>query len=129
MATPLAVTVGLYLLFAGHNNPGGGFAAGLVFGTVVTLRVVVGLQSPDRWVQLISGGVIVVALVSLAPMVGGGPLLDQAVVSVELPVLGKVKSGSALIFDVGVTAIVIGLVLVVLDSLWDERAPVGEPGS
>ena len=31
-ATPIALLTGIYLLFAGHNQPGGGFAAGLVFG-------------------------------------------------------------------------------------------------
>ena len=35
---PLAVLVALYLFFAGHNQPGGGFAAGLVLGALVALR-------------------------------------------------------------------------------------------
>ncbi|MEL7157588.1 MAG: MnhB domain-containing protein [Actinomycetota bacterium] len=126
MASPLAVMVGIYLLFAGHNNPGGGFAAGLVFGTVVTLRTVAGLSAPERWLDLVAGGVIVVGLVALAPMLFGSELLDQVVVETELPVLGKVKSGSALIFDIGVTAIVVGLVAALLDALWDTAPSTNE---
>lgn len=121
MATPLAVVVGLYLLFAGHNNPGGGFAAGLVFGTVVALRTVAGMQEARYWVELISGGILVVAAVAVAPLVFGNDPLDMVVVSQEFPVLGKVKSGSAFIFDIGVTAIVVGLALALLDSLWSEE--------
>lgn len=116
-ATPLAVLVGIYLLFAGHNNPGGGFAAGLVFGAVVALRVVSGLQQPRHANALIAGGLVVIVAVAIAPLLWGDALLDQLVVSRELPLLGKVKSGSALPFDIGVTAIVIGLVVAVLDGL------------
>ncbi len=116
-ASPLAVVVGLYLLFAGHNRPGGGFAAGLVLGAVVTLRSVAGLQRPARANSLIAGGIAVVALTAAAPLLWGDSMLDQALISRELPVLGYVKSGSAFIFDLGVTAIVVGLVIALLSGL------------
>ena len=111
--------IGLYLLFAGHNNPGGGFAAGLVFGAVVTLRTVVpDCSSPaprhraDRRRGDRSRG-----RRRIAPLLWGDPLLDQKVVTVDCRCFGKVKSGSALPFDIGVTAIVVGLVLALLDGL------------
>ncbi|MCP3855638.1 MAG: hypothetical protein GY698_13010 [Actinomycetia bacterium] len=116
-ASPLAIIVGLYLLFAGHNNPGGGFAAGLVFGAVVTLRTVAGLQRPTHAAGLVAAGMLVVAAVAVAPLVWGDPLLDQKVVSLDVPLLGRIKSGSALPFDIGVTAIVVGLVIALLDGL------------
>ena len=117
VTTPLALLVGTYLLFAGHNNPGGGFAAGLVFGAVITLRTVAGIQRPTHASELIALGVLVVAVVAVAPLLAGNQLLDQQVVSFELPLLGPIKTGSALPFDIGVTAIVVGLVVAVLDGL------------
>ena len=116
-ATPLAVLVGFYLFFAGHNAPGGGFAAGLVFGAVVTLRTIAGLQRPTHAIPLLSAGIFIVIAVAAAPLLWGDTVLDQAIGSVELPVLGKLKSGSALPFDLGVTAIVVALVLALLDGL------------
>ena len=116
-ASPLAILVGIYLLFAGHNNPGGGFAAGLVFGAVVALRTVIGMQRTDLAVPLIAGGVVVAALVSIAGSAWGDVFLDQQVWEVTAPVLGKIKSGTAFLFDLGVTAIVVGLVMAVLDGL------------
>ena len=116
-ATPLALLVGTYLLFAGHNNPGGGFAAGLVFGAVVALRTVTGMQKPTNATPLIAAGIVVVCAVALAPLFWDDALLDQKVFSGELPVIGKVKSGSALPFDIGVTAIVVGLVVALLDGM------------
>jgi multicomponent Na+:H+ antiporter subunit A len=114
-AGPLAALVAVYLLFAGHNRPGGGFAAGLVLGALVALRAAAGLPRPRRAVPLLAAGGALAALVALAPLVGGDALLDQVVVEGQVPVLGKVKSGSALLFDLGVTAIVVGLVVALLE--------------
>lgn len=116
-ATPLALVVGTYLLFAGHNNPGGGFAAGLVYGAVITLRTVAGMQRPTHATGVITAGIVAVAVVAIAPLIFGNELLDQEIVSATLPLLGKVKTGSALPFDIGVAAIVVGLVIALLDGL------------
>ena len=126
-ASPVALVVGLYLLFAGHNNPGGGFAAGLVFGAVVTLRTVAGLQRPSHGLGFIWSGMAIVIFVAAAPLLGGDVLLDQKVVSADLPIFGKIKSGSALPFDIGVTAIVVGLVVALLDGL--SASSLDEPAS
>ncbi|MEZ5341452.1 MAG: MnhB domain-containing protein [Acidimicrobiales bacterium] len=108
-----------YLLFAGHNNPGGGFAAGLVVGAVATLRSLSGLPQPFRAQPLVAGGLAIVAVVAVLPMLWGDPLLDQSVISIDVPVLGTIKSGSALPFDIGVAAIVVGLVISLLSGLTD----------
>lgn len=126
LASPLAVVVAVYLLFAGHNNPGGGFAAGLVLGSVVALRVITGVDRPAWGNELVATGLLVVLAVAVAPVLWGDTVLDQKIVSAELPLLGKVKTGSALPFDIGVTAIVVGLVVLVLQGLNAEQF-AGEP--
>ncbi len=127
MVTPFAVAVGIFLFFAGHNQPGGGFAAGLVFGAVVALRVLVGLQQPRYSLSLLAAGGAITAAVALLPMLGGEPLLDQFIVEGKWPVLGKVKTGSAALFDLGVTLIVVGVVIAVLDSV--EAEELSEEGA
>ena len=117
VASPLALMVGTYLFFAGHNQPGGGFAAGLVFGAVVALRTMVALERPRDATLWFAAGAALIAFVAIAPMVGGEPLLDQIIVTRELPLLGKVKSGSAAVFDAGVTLIVVGLFIAVFEGL------------
>ena len=116
-ASPLALVVATYLFFAGHNRPGGGFAAGLVFGAVIALRAVAGMKRPGNGIGLVSVGVLVAGGLALARVIGGDLLLDQVVVEGTLPLLGKVKVGTALVFDAGVTLVVIGLVVAVLDGL------------
>ncbi|MEM1333704.1 MAG: MnhB domain-containing protein [Actinomycetota bacterium] len=117
MASPLALLVAGYLFFAGHNQPGGGFAAGLVLGAVVALRSVVGLVTPRRPSWILALGGTIAAAVSIAPIVVGATFLDQVVVETDLPLLDKVKSGSALVFDLGVTILVVGLIIAVLEAL------------
>lgn len=114
-ATPLAVALALYLFFAGHNQPGGGFAAGLVFGAVVALRTMAGLQRPTQALELMAAGVVIAGAVAIAPVVFGSTVFDQDTFEVTLPLLGKVKSGSAAVFDLGVTLVVVGLVAAVLN--------------
>lgn len=115
--TPIALVVAAYVLFAGHNQPGGGFAAGLMLGAIIVLRVLAGLQQPRFAFVWLSLGGAIVGVVSIAPLLWGEPLLDQVVVSFDVPLLGTVKSGSALIFDLGVVAIVVGLIIAVLDGM------------
>lgn len=115
--TPIALVVAAYVLFAGHNQPGGGFAAGLMLGAVIVLRTVAGLQEPRHATVWLSVGGVIAGVVAIAPMFWGEPLLDQVVVTWDVPVLGTVKTGSALLFDLGVVAIVVGLVIALLDGL------------
>lgn len=117
IATPLAVMVGVYLLFAGHNAPGGGFAAGLVFGGVVILRSISGMELNVRADKLIISGVLIAVAVSIAPLFWGSILLDQVIGEVTVPLLDKVKAGTSLPFDVGVTLIVVGVIVALLEGL------------
>lgn len=128
LVSPPALLVGLYLLFAGHNNPGGGFAAGLVFGAVVILRTLAEIQEPKYARELVSVGLVGAVVVAAVPALGGGLLFDQVFGEVDLPVLGTVKSGSALPFDIAVTAIVLGLIVALLDGLTASRAIGSHPG-
>ena len=117
LAGTLALLVGMYLFFAGHNQPGGGFPAGLVFGAVVALRAVAGLPVPRHPVQMMASGGVIAGLVALAPLLFGETLFDMVIVEADVPLLGSVKAGSALVFDLGVTLVVVGLLVAILDAL------------
>jgi multicomponent Na+:H+ antiporter subunit A len=122
-----AVLVGsVYLLFAGHNQPGGGFVGGIVAGAAVALRYVAGgidevrsLSRAHPWGVLGAGLLLAVATV-LVPLALGGAPLEHAVFETDLPLLGHVKATSAVAFDIGVYLVVLGLVLMVFESFGDE---------
>jgi multicomponent Na+:H+ antiporter subunit A len=120
------LVLGLYLLFAGHNQPGGGFVGGLVAGAAFTLRYVAGGRGElRRAVPLDPGlplglGVALATVTGLVPWASGGQFLESAYVTAAVPVLGEVKLTSALAFDTGVFLVVVGLVLGVLRTLGAE---------
>jgi multicomponent Na+:H+ antiporter subunit A len=128
-----AVVLSLYLVFAGHNQPGGGFVGGLVAAAAVGMYYVAGgiddVRSLSRvrpW-TILGGGLALASLVALAPIVLGGHVMESGGVDVDLPVLGHVKATSVLMFDSGVYAVVVGLVLMVFEAVGEEAEPEERP--
>jgi multicomponent Na+:H+ antiporter subunit A len=118
----------LYLLFAGHNAPGGGFVGGLVAGAALVLiyagRGSAGVRSvlalrPER---LLGSGLLLAGLTGALSWARGEPFLDSSVIEASLPLLGKFKVTSVLAFDTGVYLVVLGLVLAVMETLGAEEA-------
>ncbi|MFN7150821.1 MAG: MnhB domain-containing protein [Microthrixaceae bacterium] len=122
----LIIMVGsIYLLFAGHNQPGGGFVGGLVAGAAISLRYVAGgideVRRASRlrpWTFL-GMGVLVAAGAATWPVLRGGAVLTSSYAAPEVMVLGKVPLSSALVFDSGVYLCVVGLVLMVFEAFGD----------
>jgi multicomponent Na+:H+ antiporter subunit A len=116
----------VYLLFSGHNEPGGGFAGGLVAGLALVLRYLAGGRyelgeaAPVAPGLLLGTGLLLAAGTGAAGLVLGAEVLQTAIVEIDLPVLGHVKLVTSLFFDTGVYLIVVGLVLDVLRSLGAE---------
>ena len=124
----------LYLLFAGHNAPGGGFVGGLVAGAALVLlyagRGTGGVRAvlPARPETLLGAGLLLVGLTGLGGFALGGAFLESGYAERELPVLGTVSVTSGLAFDAGVYLVVVGLVLAALRTLGGEpqRSVTGE---
>jgi multicomponent Na+:H+ antiporter subunit A len=120
---PTIVVFSLYLLFSGHNNPGGGFAAGLVTGLALVVRYLAGGRyeldeaAPIDAGVLMGTGLFIAGASAVAPLAFGGTVLQSAVVDLHVPLLGEVHLVTSLFFDVGVYVLVVGLVLDVLRSL------------
>ncbi|MFD5869422.1 Na+/H+ antiporter subunit A [Corynebacterium sp. NPDC060344] len=120
---PSMMALSLYLFFAGHNAPGGGFAGGLVASLAVTLRYLAGgryeLAETIPWStdKVLGAGLAASALAVFWPMVIGWPPLSSLVVDLEVPLIGEMHLVSPLLFDVGVYLIVVGTVTYVLRSL------------
>jgi multicomponent Na+:H+ antiporter subunit A len=120
------IMVSLYLLVAGHNLPGGGFAGGLVAGLALAIRYLAGGRlelaeaSPVSAGALLGIGLAIVSLTAAAPLLIGGAVLESYILEFWLPVFGDVKFVTSTIFDIGVYIIVVGLVLDVLRSLGSE---------
>jgi len=120
------IIVSLYLLFAGHNLPGGGFAGGLVAGMALVMRYVaggrheLGAAAPTDAGRLLGVGMTLAVACAIVPLFFGAPPLTSTFFDADLPILGHVEFVTSTLFDVGVYLVVIGLVLDVLRSLGAE---------
>lgn len=116
----------VFLLFAGHNSPGGGFIGGLVAGAALVLRFVAeGPEDLRRSTkmgppQVLGLGLLLALLAAVVPLTVGEPLLSSGVLEIDAPILGKIKATSVLVFDAGVYLVVVGLVLGILRTLGGE---------
>jgi multisubunit Na+/H+ antiporter MnhB subunit len=124
-----ALVLSVYFLFAGHNQPGGGFIGGLVAGAAVALRYVAGGVDSIRtvvgfrpWMALSVGLALACGTALSSMFVGDGPL-DQRAFEWTLPLLGDVKLTTATIFDAGVYLIVVGLALMIIETLGEDTEP------
>nr|WP_197982253.1 Na+/H+ antiporter subunit A [Frigoribacterium sp. CFBP 13707] len=120
------VVVSIYLLFAGHNLPGGGFAGGLVAGMAFVARYLaggrfeLGAAAPLDAGKVLGTGLLVIVATAVVPLFLGVDALTSTWVEGELPFFGHVEFVTSTFFDVGVYLVVVGLVLDVLRSLGAE---------
>jgi multicomponent Na+:H+ antiporter subunit A len=120
------IIVSLYVLFAGHNLPGGGFAGGLIAGMALVMRYVaggryeLGAAAPTDAGRLLGAGMSIAVACAIVPLFFGAPPLTSFFFETTLPVLGHVEFVTSTLFDIGVYLVVIGLVLDVLRSLGAE---------
>jgi multicomponent K+:H+ antiporter subunit A len=120
---PIAGTMALYLFLRGHNEPGGGFVAGLVVAIAFIAQYMV---SGTQWVEArmnlrpplwIAWGLLVALTTGAGSIVLGYPFLTSHTAHFELPLVGEVHVPTALFFDIGVFAVVLGATLLALTAL------------
>ncbi|WP_375001859.1 Na+/H+ antiporter subunit A [Aeromicrobium sp. CTD01-1L150] len=120
---PVIMVFSVYLMLAGHYDPGGGFAGGLVAGLALMVRYLAGGRSeldsaaPVDAGTVLGSGLVVAAMSGLIPALAGYNAFQSGSLDIPVPLLGDLHIVTSLFFDVGVYLIVVGLALDVLRSL------------
>jgi len=138
---PILGMVGLYLLLRGHNLPGGGFVGGLVTAVAIILQYMIGgtiwvekhvNMRPQKWMAV---GLLFAAFTGIGAWFFGYPFLTSHTAHLHIDWLGEIPLASALFFDLGVFALVVGSTVLILtaiahQSVRSHRAmPAPEPES
>ncbi|WGD36943.1 Na+/H+ antiporter subunit A [Lysinibacter sp. HNR] len=121
-----AIVLSLYLLFVGHNMPGGGFAGGLVAGLALVFRYLAGGRYelgealPIDAGKILGTGIVLAVGTAVGSLIAGQAALQSTWFEYDLGWLGEISIGTTTIFDIGVYLVVVGLILDVLRSLGAE---------
>jgi multicomponent K+:H+ antiporter subunit A len=120
---PVTILLAAYIFLRGHDLPGGGFAAGIVMAIGFLLQYIGG---GTRWVEdrlrilpvrWIGAGLLMAAFTGMGAWLFGMPFLTSYFQYTEIPLIGKVPTASALLFDLGVFSLVVGATVLMLIAL------------
>lgn len=122
---PLLLLFSIFILFRGHNDPGGGFIGGLAAASAFAMYAIaydvkkaheVLRISP---INLIGIGLLIAVSSGLLGLLTGNPFMTGLWnEDITLPVAGK--PGTPLLFDIGVYLVVIGISLLIIFTLAEE---------
>lgn len=126
----------LFIYWVGHNQPGGGFVAGLLVSAAIAVGALAyGAGAAARLVPWPAHALAALGL-SLALGTGlgswgfGHPFLTHGFGHFELPLLGEFELATAAIFDLGVFLVVLGTVKSILVAIATERGvPAPRPST
>jgi multicomponent Na+:H+ antiporter subunit B len=115
---PILLLFSFFLLLRGHYYPGGGFVGGLVasiafvlhsfaHGTDETMKIL-----RYKPLSLLPIGLGISAFSMFMPALFGLPVMTGLWLEHPIPVIGMI--GTALLFDLGIYLVVIGVVLTIL---------------
>ena len=132
---PVALVVAIHLFMRGHNEPGGGFVAGLVVAIALLMQY---LMSGTRWVEAhanvrpprwIALGLLLAAGTGLGALAFGYPFLTSHTAHIQLPLLGELHLPSAALFDLAVLAVVLGTTTLILTALAHQSIRTQRPAN
>ncbi len=124
---PLLLVFSLFLLFRGHNAPGGGFPGGLVASTAVALYLLARGVRRTRYMlpitpkTVIATGLSTAAGSGILAMALGEPFLTGQWMTLPLPLTKGIPLGTPLLFDIGVYLVVIGVVSAILVAVAEDE--------
>ena len=119
---PVILMVGFYIFLRGHNEPGGGFIAGLIVSIAVVMQY---MASGFSWASarlkypyhgVIGAGVLIAGFTGIGAWFVGKPFLTSDFTYVRIPPFEKFELATAALFDLGVFLAVVGAVMLTLES-------------
>ena len=122
---PLLLLFSIFLLLRGHNEPGGGFAGGLVAASAFILLAISRDPAAARAAlrvepqALIGAGLLIAVGSGVVGLLMGQPLLTGQWWEIGLPGL-TFDLGTPLTFDIGVYLVVLGATLTMVLTLAEE---------
>ena len=129
VVVPIIVLFSVRLFFAGHYYPGGGFIGGLMTaGAIVLLLLAFDIETvrkmiPINYKWLVAIGLLFAVGTGMSSMFLDRPFLTHAYEYVHLPLLDYTSLHTAVLFDLGVYFVVIGVTMIIIETIGESQQP------
>jgi len=122
----VVILISIFLFFAGHNFPGGGFVGGLMSAAALVLMYVTfGSKFLEKvrfdYKIMIALGVLLSTLSGMSGMLFDYPFLTQFDEWVTFPFFGAVHLASAVVFDLGIYLCVVGGAMIIITGIGENK--------
>ena len=120
---PIGMMVGVYIFLRGHNLPGGGFVAGLVFSIALILQYIASghgwtaARKRINYQTMIGLGVLIATATGIGSWIFDRAFLTSNYANIEIFPLEKFEVATAALFDLGVFLCVFGGVMLALATM------------
>ncbi|MFB4164845.1 Na(+)/H(+) antiporter subunit B [Alteribacillus sp. JSM 102045] len=117
----------VFIFFNGHHEPGGGFIGGLMTASAIVLLLLaydlemVKRILPFDFKLVTAAGLLVAIGTGMGSFLFGVPFLSQTFDYFTFPVLGELELATALLFDIGVYLVVVGVTLTIIQTIGEDQ--------
>ncbi|MBN6889043.1 multicomponent Na+:H+ antiporter subunit B [Cytobacillus horneckiae] len=119
----LIVLFSVYIFFAGHYTPGGGFVGGLLTsGAILLLLLAFDMKTvqtilPFNYLYMVALGLLFAIGTGAGALLFNTPFLTHAFGDIHVPVLGELHLHTATLFDLGVYLVVVGVTMSIIQTI------------
>lgn len=124
----IILTFSIFILLAGHHNPGGGFIGGLMTASgIILIALAFDIKTmkqviPIDFKKVAATGLLIAVLTGMGSFYYGVPFLTQTYGYFDLPILGEdTELATALIFDIGVYLAVVGVTMTIILTIGEDE--------
>lgn len=120
-----AYSINLFL--AGHYTPGGGFIGGLMAaGAIVLLLLAFDMNTvrkilPINFITMTALGLLIAVGTGIGGILFDVPFLTHTFGYFDLPIIGKTGLATAVLFDIGVFLVVVGVAMVIIQTIGEDE--------
>jgi multicomponent Na+:H+ antiporter subunit B len=123
---PVTVILSLLVFYRGHNEPGGGFIGGLMASAgFIFYAMAFSVAESEKKLRisplmLIATGLLFAFISTLPALLVGNPFFTGEWITLSIPLVGKLKLGTPLLFDLGVYFTVCGVIINIVFTVMEE---------
>ncbi len=127
VVTFIILMFAVHIFFAGHYTPGGGFVGGLLTtSAIVLLMLAFDIETvkkilPLNYVTMTAVGLLLAVATASASIIFDVPFFTHAYDYFDLPLFGNTSLHSALLFDIGVYLVVVGVTMTIIQTIGEDE--------